>query len=189
MKSSFTVVYDANVLYPAPLRDLLMELCLTGLFRAKWTEDIHQEWIRNVHKNNGISIEKLNQVKELMNFAAEGCLVDGYKDIEASLSLPDADDCHVLAAAIKCNADAIVTFNLKDFPESALEQYEIEALHPDDFITDLFDLCTPKVIQAMKTQRGRLKNPALTVEEYIQCFAKQGLTNTVRTIQTYKHTI
>lgn len=163
-----------------------MELCRTDLFRARWTEEIHQEWIRNVHENKKIPLDKLNKVKELMNQAAEGCLVDGHQDLINCLSLPDPDDRHVLAGAIKCNADAIVTFNLKDFPNDILVQYEVEAIHPDDFITDLFDLCTPKVVQSMRTHRARLNYPPLTPDEYIQCFAKQGLTNTVRLLEVYK---
>lgn len=189
MKNSFTVIYDANVLYPAPLRDILMELCRIGLFRARWSEEIHQEWIRNVHQDNQIPLEKLNKVKELMNKASEGSLVVDHLDLVECLSLPDPDDRHVLAAAIKCNADAIVTFNLKDFPNDVLTQYEIEAIHPDDFITDLFDLCAPKVLQTMRKHRARLKNPPLTPDDYIQYFAKQGLTNTVRILESYKLTI
>jgi hypothetical protein len=66
--ANFTVIYDACVLYPAPLRDLLMWLAVTDLFKARWTDDIHDEWIRNVLKNRpDLSLEQLTKTKNFMN--------------------------------------------------------------------------------------------------------------------------
>lgn len=113
MASNFTVVYDACVLYPAPLRDLLMQLALSDLFRARWTEQIHAEWIRNVLKNRpDLTLEKLTRTKELMNSNVRDCLVTNYEYLIPSLQLPDIDDRHILAAAIAGGAEASVTFNL-----------------------------------------------------------------------------
>lgn len=59
--------YNACVLYPAPLRDLLMRLALTDRFRARWTEDIHEEWIRNVLVNRpDLTREQLDRTRTLM---------------------------------------------------------------------------------------------------------------------------
>ncbi len=179
MASRFTVVYDACVLYPAALRDLLMQLALTDLFRARWTNEIHDEWIRNLRENRpDLTIEQLTRTKELMN-SNRDCLVDSYKWLILSLELPDPGDCHVLAAAIKTNADVIVTFNQKDFPASALGKYEIEAQHSDDFISYLLDLQPAQVATAAEICRKRLKNPPKSIDEYLDILLRQQLTITV----------
>lgn len=115
--SSFTAVYDACVLYPAPLRDFLMWLGLSGRFRARWSAEIHDEWKRNLLANRpDLNASQLGRTSDLMDNAIPGALVTGHEDLIAGLQLPDPDDRHVLAAAIRCNASVIVTFNEKDFP-------------------------------------------------------------------------
>lgn len=175
MSSRFTVVYDACVLYPAPLRSLLMYLALSDLFRARWTNDIHAEWIRNVLKNYpDVTVAQVERVRELMNDHVRDCLVTGYEFLIPTLTLPDPDDRHVLAAAIRVGADVIVTANLADFPATERSKYGIEARHPDDFIMELIDLA-PQVVAAAKHQRASLKNPPMTVDEYLAALERQGL--------------
>ncbi|MEZ2225717.1 MULTISPECIES: PIN domain-containing protein [unclassified Microcoleus] len=106
-----------------------------------------------------------------------------YEWIIPSLNLPDPNDRHILAAAIKSEASAIVTFNLKDFPPLILDQYEIEAQHPDDFILDLIDLNYLKVANAVTTCHQRLKNPPKSLDEYLEILLKQGLQSTVKSLQ------
>ncbi len=132
--SKFSVVFDANILYPAPLRDCLMNLALTDLFKAHWTDKIHEEWITALMRQGRFERSKLESVRDLMDKNVRDAKVTNYEDLIENLSLPDQDDRHVLAAAIKCGADAIVTCNLKDFPDSSLKPYSIEKIHPDDFI-------------------------------------------------------
>jgi predicted nucleic acid-binding protein len=116
-----TVVYDACVLYPAPLRELLMRLALTDLYRARWSDQIHEEWITAVLRNRpDLSRAQLERTRSLMNAYVRDALVDGYQSLVPALELPDPNDRHVLAAAIQCGADLILTFNLDDFPEQAL---------------------------------------------------------------------
>ena len=123
-----TALYDANVLYPAPLRDLLMHLALTDLFRAKWSEQIHEEWIRNVLKSRAdLTKAQLERTRQLMNENVRDCLVAGYEALIPALSLPDPDDRHVLAAAIQGQANVIVTYNLKDFLPGVLSEHGVEA--------------------------------------------------------------
>jgi predicted nucleic acid-binding protein len=139
--SNFSIVYDTCVLYPAPLRDFLMWLALTDLYRAKWSDEIHQEWIRNlIAERPDLTIDQLNRTKQLMDSDVRDALVIGYEYLIPALDLPDPNDRHVLAAAIRSQSSLIVTFNLKDFPARELAKYDIEAIHPDDFILDLFDL-------------------------------------------------
>ena len=134
------VLYDACVLYPAPLRDLLVRLALADLFQARWTAEIHDEWTRNVRANRpDISPASLVRCRELMDQHVPDCLVTGYESLIPTLSLPDPDDRHVLAAAIHGRAGLIVTFNLKDFPSSVLEPYGVQAIHPDEFVVRFLD--------------------------------------------------
>src|SRR6478736_2585668 len=120
---AYTAVLDACVLYPAPLRDLLLSLTVEGLFRARWSEEIHEEWIRNLLKQRSdLTRDALERTKTFMNSSVPDCVVEGYEYLINSLKLPDADDRHVLAAAIVGHADAIVTFNLKDFPSDVILQ-------------------------------------------------------------------
>lgn len=103
------VLYDACVLYSASLRDLLVRLALTNLFQARWTDEIHDEWTRNVLANRpDISPGSLARCRELMDLHVSDCLVTGYQSLISTLTLPDADDRHVLAAAIHAGAAFIV---------------------------------------------------------------------------------
>lgn len=184
--SSFTAVYDACVLYPAPLRDLLMHLALSDLFRAKWTNEIHDEWIRNILKARpDLKPEQLERTRALMNAHVRDCLVTNYEELIPALTLPDADDRHVLAAAIRSGADLIVTYNLKDFPDEVLAKYGIEAQHPDEFVTHLLDLAPHVVCAAVKRQRQNLKNPPKTVDELLEAFEQQSLPQTVGALRAF----
>lgn len=184
--SRFTVIYDANVFYPAPLRDLLLRLASCGLFRARWSKEIEAEWVRNLLINRPELADKLPRTIELINANCHDCMVDDYQHLIQCIDLPDKDDRHVVAAGIKSGAELIITFNLKDFPQAALDQYGIEAIHPDDFIVDLFDLNTAKVLAAVAAQRSSLKKPPRTAEELLDTLLKQGLPQTVKLLEQYK---
>ena len=184
MIPNFTVVYDACVLYPNTLRDLLMELATRDLYRAKWTDEIHDEWIRNLKQNKpDLPIEKLYRVRDLMNENVRDCLVTDYQWLIEKLNLPDRDDRHVLAAAIKAKAEVIVTSNLKDFPQSELDKYNIEAQHQDTFISNLIDLYPVQVIDAVQKCHQRRRKPPCSFEEYLARLQKQELPNTVSMVK------
>ncbi len=185
--TSFSVVYDACVLYPAPLRDLLMHLALTDLYRAKWTAEIHEEWIRNVLTvRQDLTREQLERTRKLMDTSARDCLVTGYQFMIPTLTLPDQNDRHVLAAAIRSQSSVILTFNLKDFPEAELEKYDVEAQHPDEFISDLLDLNASKVLAAITKHRQSLKNPPKSSKEYLDTLLQQGLPGTVSQLRQWE---
>lgn len=185
--SPFTAVYDACVLYPAPLRDFLMWLGLSGRFRARWSQQIHDEWQRNLLMNRpDLSHEQLTRTSNLMDLAIPDALVTGYEPLISGLSLPDPDDRHVLAAAIRCNASVIVTFNEKDFPIDALKPFGVEAQHPDEFIENLLDLDQAAVITAAQRQRAQLKSPPMDVERYLDILFRQGLVQTTKALATYR---
>lgn len=187
MSSNFTVVYDACVLYPAPLRDLLMRLALTDRFRARWSNIIHDEWIRNLLKQRPeLDPVALQKTRILMNSSVRDSLVEGFEHLIPAIDLPDKDDRHVVAAAIHSGAETIVTFNLKDFPAKSLDCYSLDAQHPDDFIVDLFDLHPASVLQALSAQRASLKKPPKTTDEFLDILLKQGLTQTVSILKDWK---
>lgn len=175
--ASFTVIYDACVLYPASVRDLAIEIARTGLLRARWTTRIHAEWINAVTRERpDLDRARLERVAQLMNAAVLDCLVSGFESLEAGLkSLPDADDRHVLAAAIHSGAQEIVTFNLRDFPDAVLRPYGVRAIHPDEFIEHLFDLNPEAVCEAVRRVRRRLANPPMSVDELLESYERHGL--------------
>lgn len=183
--SKFTVVYDACVLYPAPLRDTLMRLAMTHLFKAHWTDHIHDEWINALLRQGKHAPETLQRVRTLMDAHVQDAKVTGYEALIDIVNLPDPDDRHVLAAAIRCGANAIVTFNLKDFPQDALEPYGLEALHPDDFIYYQIDMAPSICCQAIRNQRLSLKKPPMEVNELLAILQKQQLPQTVSKLKEF----
>lgn len=167
-----------------------MELAAASLFRAKWSEDIHSEWTSALLRTRtDLTAEQLRRTCDLMNEAVLDSLVDGHHCLIDSLALPDPDDRHVLAAAIHAGADAIVTFNLRDFPESTMDEFNLEVLHPDDFIQFQYDFNNAAVIIAAQRCRSRLKNPPKTVEEYLETLAQQRLPKTVSLLTPYTSVI
>ncbi|MCC8466737.1 PIN domain-containing protein [Photorhabdus bodei] len=188
--SPYPVLLDACVLYPARLRDLLMHLGIAGLYQAKWTDRIQEEWKRSLlEQRPDIPTEALERTTQLMNTAIPDANVTDYESLIAGLTLPDPNDRHVLAAAIRANAEVIVTFNLKDFPRGLLSTLNIEAIHPDEFISDLFDLNHAKALAAVQTQRTVLKNPPMTSDEFLAMLLKLGLPMTVKALEGYKFMI
>ncbi len=118
-----------------------MELSAERLFRPKWSNTIHEEWIRNLLKKRpDLDRSKLERTREMMNTAIPDCLVEGFEELIKGLKLPDEKDRHVLAAAIHSSCDAIITFNLRHFPVELMGKYDIEVQHPDDFIYHQFGL-------------------------------------------------
>ncbi len=178
------------MLYPAPLRDFLMHLARMDLFRARWTEAIHDEWMSNLLKNRpDLTLDQLQYTRDRMNTSVDDCLVTGFEELIPVLELPDPDDRHVLAAAIRCGADVIVTYNLADFPAETLAKYEIEAQHPDEFVLHLLDLAPNAVCVAAKRQRQSLKNPSKTVDEYLAALERQSLTQTAAALRQFAELI
>jgi len=184
--SNYTALLDANVLYPAPLRDLLLQLAITDLFRAKWTADIHREWIEALlrqepHRDR----TKLERTRALMDSHIRDCLVSGYESQIPTLELPDPDDRHVLAAAIVGRCDAIVTQNLRGFPDTALAPYGIDVQHPDDFLCNHLNLAQGLFCGVVRKVRRRLQNPPYTIEQYLDILTGNGLVATAAELRPF----
>ncbi len=181
---AFTALYDANVLHPAGMRDLLVRLGQSGLFRARWTHQILDEMARSILRNRpDLESDRLARTSQLMCEAIADCLVTGYEPLIEGLTLPDPDDRHVLAAAIRCSAQVIVTTNLSDFPATALEPFNIEAQHPDQFVLDLVNLAPARVATVVQQQAAALQNPARTVHELFEDLSNSGLPRAVAALR------
>ena len=176
----YTALLDANVLYSVAISDALMEVAATGIYAAKWSKAIDDEWIKNLAKNRKRPESDFHPRRDLMHDACPDweATEDGWKLIEPCLSLPDVNDRHVLAAAIAGHADCIVTINIKHFPASVLDPLGIAALHPDEFLLQQLELEPLVVLPAFKVMRARLKNPAFTPEKFVDAMERNGLIQT-----------
>lgn len=157
---SRVAIYDANVLYPNTLRDVLIRIDIIGLVQAKWTDRILDETFDNLKANRqDLSAQQLDRTRGLMNAAIRDVNVVDYEHRINGLDLPDPDDRHVLAAAIEAKAELIVTKNLKDFPLHVVAEFGIQALHPDEFLLNLFDVSPSALrgaIEAIATAWGNV---------------------------------
>jgi hypothetical protein len=182
----YTALLDANVLYPAPVRDILVQLAVMDLFRAKWSEDIHREWIEALLRNEPHRDRVvLQRTRDLMDRHTRDCLVTGYEPLIPALELPDLDDRHVLAAAIAGRCDVIVTKNLKDFPEATLASYGIHAQHPDEFLLSQLNLAPGMFCTAVRAIRARLIKPRVSVTEYLATLTRLELVATAAELQQF----
>jgi len=184
MPSRPVCFYDANVLYSAQLRDLLMRLALGEVVKARWSERVHKEWMRNVEADYpDIAWDDLQRIRSLMDEALPEALTHGYEDRIEDLSLPDPSDRHVLAAAIDAEADYVVTFNRRDFPASELGSWDIEAIGPDELVSGLFDRVPDRIIEVARVHRKSLTRPSKTPEEYLELLRSCGLEETAHLLK------
>jgi predicted nucleic acid-binding protein len=182
---AFNVIFDANVLYPFHLRDFLIRLARqTEQFRAKWTEEILDEVFGAIERNRpDLDPQRLQVTREKMIQAVPDCLVTGYEDLIPSLELPDLKDRHVLAAAIRCGAQVIVTANNRDFPPTVLKQYKIEILTPDQFVLNLISIESKHVWTVISEMVAPLKSPPLTIDEMLDKLERTGLVTSVKELR------
>ena len=177
---------DANVLYPPALRDLLMWLAVVLAYEPRWTEEIHAEWMRNVLKNRpDVTPAQLARTRRLMDQVNPKCLVSGYEALVPTLTLPDEDDRHVLAAALHAGADVIVTFNLRHFPKKTLAPLGVRPLAPDAFLETLFAQNQARFLRGLRQHRASLHIPPKTVEEYLSALSAQGLTKIAARLEAH----
>ncbi len=171
-----TVILDANILFPAPLRDFFMHLAIFGAIQARWSEQIEAEWTRNlIAKRPDLDPTRVYRTAARMNAAIPDAFVTDFESLESNLVLPDPNDCHVLAAAIKAGADVIITKNLRDFPQDIVGAFEIKVVHPDEFVHQLLNLEPELVVQAIQAMQTALKNPPQTMLEVLVTLEQQEL--------------
>ena len=185
-----TALLDANILYPAGLRDLLLRLADGYLHAPLWSADIHAEWMRSLRADRpDIDDGVLDKTRAVMDGHFPDAVVTGYETIAATLDLPDADDRHVLAAAIHGGADVIVTRNLRDFPAARLAPHGLVAQHPDAFVAELFEADPNAVLAAVRGLRAALRRPPRSAGDYLTALERLGLSRTVSLLRGHESAI
>jgi hypothetical protein len=183
----FLVVLDANVLFPFRKRDVILRFAQAGLFRARWTDDIIAEWTGSLLARKPQLATSIGEQESAMRTAFPEAWVTGYRELIADIRLPDPNDRHVLAAAIRCGAQHIITDNLRDFPERALEAFDIEAIGADEFLARTFDLYPAQAIEALRTMRQSYANPPMTPAEFVMDLIAKGLPKVAARLLNDKH--
>lgn len=174
---------DASVLYPALLRNLLMHFAVADLYRAHWSARVHDEWMRSLLRDRpDLSRAQLERTRELMDAHVLDALVEGYEDRIEALTLPDADDRHVVAAALHCGAQVIVTANLRDFPKSVLAPLGLVAEHPDAFLSRVLNESRELALSTFRELCENRKNPPQSVREVLEIMKRQGMQATADTL-------
>jgi len=185
-----TALLDANVLYPAGLRDLLLRLADLYLFAPLWSADIHTEWMRSLLSDRpDIDAAVLDRTREVMDGHFPGAVVTGYEAVAVRLDLPDPDDRHVLAAAIHGGADTIVTCNLRDFPADRPAPHALAAQHPDAFIAGPFATDPRGVLAAVRGHRAALRHPPRSASDHLAALEVLGLSATVSLLRPHETAI
>ncbi|MBW6425883.1 PIN domain-containing protein [Rhizobium sp. XQZ8] len=169
-------VYDACVLYPFHLRNVLIQCAFDGLVAARWTDEIHDEWIRNLAANTpSLTIERLVATRDRMKAVLPEADVADYQSLVIDLQLPDPGDRHVLAAAVAGKASVIVTWNLKDFPAPNLRPHGVISQSPDDFLVELHAAFPDALISSVKRARHNLRKTAPSIEMFVEVLEQGGL--------------
>ena len=170
----FIGVLDTNIIYPIEIRDLLFWFAHFDLYTPKWSDHIFDEWIA-VMKRKNVSETEIKKRVEKANLAFPDAKVTNYSGLIETLTLPDKKDRHILAAAIKTNANIIVTNNIKDFPKDYLSSFGLTAKLADDFLTDLIDLNPERAVEAFKQMVLYRRKPDLNAYQVLDILRNRGL--------------
>jgi predicted nucleic acid-binding protein len=185
-----SAVLDACVLFSGSLRDFLLRLADDELIYPYWSETIQDEWFRSlIKKRPNLDPEKLKRTRQIMDAHFPRSLVRGYDKFVQEIQLPDVDDRHVLAVAIHVKAKYIVTFNVRDFPTTVLDTYQVGVLSPDDFIMRVIKNDEHPFINTVAKHRAKLTRPPKTVDEYLATLEQQKLHQTVAFLREHKDRI
>lgn len=177
-------VLDANVLYPAPVRDILLHVAFLSAYQPKWSDEIQEEWTRNLlAKRSSIKKSSLHNTRKWMESVFPDARTPIDNTLKISIKLPDTNDIHVVETAISSEANYIITFNLRDFPNEELGKHSIEAIHPDEFLSQLIVDLPDLVLRAFNNQVSMLKNPEKTTDEVLEALNRCGLPKTVQNLR------
>ena len=183
---SIAAFLDASVLYPAITRGILMYFAAFDTYQPLWSDAVHREWVGALLRSRpDLNPNRIARTRALMDAHFNNATVTGYEPLIATLTLPDSNDRHVLAAAIHGGASVIVTANLKDFPATALAPHNITAQHPDIFISSLLDTNPQSAITAFATDRSAMANPPMTAAEYLAALEAHDLRRTASALRAF----
>jgi hypothetical protein len=168
-------VFDACILYPFHLRNIVVQAATDQLVAARWTDEIHDEWVRNVAGARGVPMAKLQRIRRFMNETLPAAMVTGYEEYVAAVNLPDPDDRHVAAAGIAAGATLIVTWNLRHFPVKELQRFGLRRATPDTFLSDLYDRVPDLMIGSLASARENLTRTHVSASDFIDILNRQRL--------------
>ncbi|WP_370327136.1 PIN domain-containing protein [Euzebya sp.] len=175
---------DANVVYPARLRDLLIRLAIAGLYQARWSEQILDECFHSLIEDRpDLSEEQLARTRRLMTTALPDAMVSGYETLSEEQDLPDPGDHHVLAAALTAGAALLVTANLDDFPAEQMPT-GLSVVSPDGFVLALMNDDLDTVVEVVAAQAAALTNPPMTTWQLLDGLEEVGLVRTVAQLRS-----
>ncbi len=180
---TFPAFFDTSVLYGARLSDLCLWLADAGAFRPLWSVDILDELERNLLRN-GERADLVSKRIGTMKTYFPDAMVDGYSDLIEGMTC-DPKDRHVLAAAVRANSEVLVTFNLKDFPADSTAAFEIEVVHPDDFLLDQLDLFPGVVVGTLRHLVTIYDSPPVSMDELLQSLARAGVSKFANEVPRY----
>jgi hypothetical protein len=180
------VVFDACVLYPFHLRNIVVQIAVDRLIDARWTDEIHDEWVRNLVADvPGIPIERLQVTRRLMNDALPDATVADYQAHIEAITLPDAGDRHVVAAAITAGASVILTWNLRDFPTRELKKHGLVRQTPDDFLNDLYEKAPDLTVASLANARRNLSKTRVSASDFIDILRNQKLSQLATSLKKH----
>lgn len=169
-------VYDACVLYPFQLRNLLVQCAADRLVEARWSDEIHEEWIRSLlAREPKLTRARLELTRDLMERVLPQARVTGYEARIAAITLPDPGDRHVVAAAAEAGASVIVTWNVRDFPAAELRRHGLRKLTPDRFLTALYEANPDAVVASIENARRNLNLTRVSEATYLDALQRQRL--------------
>lgn len=179
-------VFDACILYPFHLRNIVVQAAVDRLVDARWTDAVHDEWIRSLTADvPAIPMERLRATRRLMNEALPTAMVSGYEKHITTVTLPDPDDRHVVAAAIAANASFILTWNLRHFPENELKKFDLRRINPDTFLSGLFDKVPDLVIGSLANARRNLSKTRVSASDFIAILNGQKLVQLAKQVEKH----
>ena len=184
----YIALLDANVLYPAPVRDIFLQLAKDRHYQARWTDRLQEEWINALLRNEPDRDRAvLERTRDIMNREFPEATIYGFEHRIIEIQLPDEDDRHVLAAAIHNGCDIIVTENIKDFPLEKLEPLNIRAVHPDRLLVTLLKNDLDGFCRSVRQLKLRLKNPPYSIKSYLDNLERRQLVATSSELRRLTH--
>lgn len=171
---AFTAFLDTNALYGEYLCDTLLRLAEAGTYQPQWSAGVLEELERNLVENAGLAIEAVRRRIAAMRRAFPDAEVQGYEALIESMTC-DTKDRHVLAAAVRGQAEVLVTFNGDDFPGNSTAPYDIEVISTDDFLLDQLDLYPGITLAVLRSQASDYAAPPMTMEQLLGALAIAGV--------------
>lgn len=179
-------VFDACILYPFHLRNILVQAAVDRIVEARWTDAIHDEWIRNLRAGvPAIPAERLETTRRLMNEALPAATVSEYEGHIPTVNLPDLNDRHVIAAGIAAGASVILTWNLRHFPAKELKKFGLRRETPDAFLSRLYDEIPDLMIASLANARQNLTRSRVSALNFIDILRKQQLVELAKRAQKH----